>query len=405
MGILDLQGAVEGVFAHGLVAFALNSNMFIIGPDALPQGLGLGIAQRRGVGGKRVQQHLHFHFLVAVVGEGEAGIGKVKAVTLLEVLDPHQRADVPVGNVVRAFEAGEIVVLYHHELLAAGKLLLAVEDLTTDAQVIPAGPLVGAAQHHHFVLAVSAIGIGQSLQKLTAGEALDIGKTLALKAQGSPRKRQQRAKMRGVHKDARALGLPHHRRERHERHTPEGGHVVPRQRRGSVQPHGRQLRVIPHENQFAVHAGADERYQIGQQIPRPERRPLRRRDADERHLVYDVERVAGLVRRERERAHTVGPERFLPVNVLVDGRGRMPRIERQHFGRAAGGRQQDRSQRQVFKACHHRRHGRCLARSGIAVHYQDIAVVGAQKGRHLLEQRPLTGRSLVRKMRAESVVK
>ena len=375
VSVLDLESAVERVGTDGLVAFFLGGEVGVIGQDAFVQGLGLLIGQRRGVGGKRIQEHFHLHFLVAVVGEGEAGVGKMKAVALLEMADPHERRNIPIRNVIRAFQGVQVVVFHHHQLVAADQLLVPVEDLGTDAQVVSARPFVGAAQDDDLVLAVTGIGVRKGLQKLAAADAHDVRKTVQAESEGvAVAALHHFAQMRGIHEDTGILRLPDHRGERHERHAAEDRHILRRKGRRGVQSHGRQLRRIPDEDEPAVHPRADEIHQVGQQIPRAEGRTAFRRDSDQRHFVHHEKGVPRLVRTQRELAETA-LERLLAVDVLMDGGRRAPGVLRQHFGRAAGRRQQHGFHFQGVQGGDDRRHRRRLARSGIAVHHQDVSVV------------------------------
>ena len=274
-----------------------------------------------------------------------------------------------------------------------------IEDRTTDAGIVPARPFVGAAQHHDLVLPVPAIGVRQRLQQFPAGNAPYVRKNRQL--QRPKGIRQHLPQPRRIPQNPRIGRLPHHRGKFHVGHAAKAVHKRGRQRRRCIQPHRRQLGSVPHQDEPAVRPGPHERHQVFQQISRPEAV----RKADQRHLVHNKQRAPRLVERERKRANSLCTKRLLPINMLVNGRSRMPRILRQHLGRPTGRRQQHGRNLQRSQARHHSSHGRGLTGPRIPVHHQDIPVVRGQKSGNRPQQPLLARGGRIRKRLPEKWIK
>ena len=402
MGVLKLEGAIESIGPDGIVALLFGGEMGIIGRNALPQGLRLLAGQGRGLAVQRIQQHLAFHFLASIVGESQRGIGKMQPVPLLIVADTDQLGNIAVGNVVRSLQVVPIVILHHHQTVSAAQFLLPVQHLGADAGIVPNGALVGAAEHRHLIGSVLVIGLGKRLQELSPADTLDIGQGIGeaqvRELNGILHGIQHNAKMGGIDQDPGIGSLAHHGGQSGKRDPAKSGHILRRKRRRSLQTHRRELRGIAHQNEAAVHAGSHKRNQIGQQIARSKSpAAVRGSNANERHLVYNEQSIAGLVGRQGELAHSIGPKRFLPVDMLMDGRGRFAAIAAQNLGRTPGRSQQNARNLQRRKPGNHRSQGRCLTRTRIAVHHQDIALVGGQKGRNLPQKLVLAGSGFIGK--------
>ena len=192
--------------------------------------------------------------------------------------------------------------------------------------------------------------------------------------------------------------LAHHGGQSSIRDPAKAFHIFRRKRRRSLQTHRRQLRGIAHQNEAAVGAGAHKRNQIGQQIARTKSpAAVRGGNANERYLVHNEQRAAGLVGRQRELAHSIGPKRFLPVDMLMNGRSRLSAIAAEHLGRTPGRSQQNARNLQRRQPGHNGSQGRSLTGTRIAVHHQDIAVVRSQKGRNLPQKLVLAGGGFIGK--------
>ena len=106
--------------------------------------------------------------------------------------------------------------------------------------------------------------------------------------------------MGGVFQDAGTLRLTHDGSERCITHTSESVHERRSQRRRRVKPNRRQLGGIADEDKPAIDPRPNKADKVLKQVSRPEfgtSLPLRIY-ADERHLIHDVERPLGLVRRQ-----------------------------------------------------------------------------------------------------------
>ena len=107
----------------------------------------------------------------------------MEPVAVFIVADANQLRQVSVGYVVRTLDILPVVVLHHHQAVSPAQFFFPVQHLGADAGVVPHRPLVGAAEHRHFIRTIFIIGIRKRLQELPAPDAPEIRKTFPAKGQ------------------------------------------------------------------------------------------------------------------------------------------------------------------------------------------------------------------------------
>ena len=174
------------------------------------------------------------------------------------------------------------------------------------------------------------------------------------------------------------------------------------QGRAVIQSDRRQLAAVTDDDEFVVDAAADEAYKVVQQVAGAEHAPaLARVDRNERGLIHDEEGILGLVEVELELPYTV-VHGLLAVDVPVDGRGLFACKARQHLGRTAGRRQQDKAVLQFLERPDERRDGGRLARARVTAHQQQVAglVLHGEVGQRV-EETLLAGRRRIAQVMPE----
>ena len=176
---------------------------------------------------------------------------------------------------------------------------------------------------------------------------------------------------------------------------PEAVHIIAAQGRRGVKSHRRQLGRIPKQHEAAVVARAHEIHEIFQQVACAEKRLGLLGagvNANKRHLVHHEQRMLCLVGRKRKLPVAVRADRFLAVDMLVDRGSRPAGNASKNLGRTARGSQQHRLDAEAHKIRDDGGNGRGLAGAGIAVQYENVAVVGAKERSEVAEKSLLTGR-------------
>ena len=205
VGELHLEGVVVHVFAHMLHAVGLEGYVLIVVKHGVEQLFALLARQCGGFRCKRIEHYGSLKLVVAVVGELEPHVGKVEAVQLpyvahapdarpVAVGDEQPHPSSPLGRYLatvtyRLFPlrwGGReglffllqpiIVVLYHHEHVAGGKLLFASEHHVAYSGVVYVGALVAPRNDDSLVHAHFRVAAVKLLDKLVARHHAYVGK-------------------------------------------------------------------------------------------------------------------------------------------------------------------------------------------------------------------------------------
>ena len=130
--------------------------------------------------------------------------------------------------------------------------------------------------------------------------------------------------------------------------------------------HRGQLRAVADDDQPAVAALADVGDQVFEQLPGAEYRTVGRIIGQHRRLVDDKYGPLLFIIVERK-GSVLGSQRFLPVNLLMDGVGFRSGVTTHHLGSPPRRRQQDRPDPKSGQGFHQRGDQRSLSRSGVSV--------------------------------------
>ena len=263
-----------------------------------------------------------------------------------------------------------VVILDHHQHIAALDLLLGRKHVAADAFVVTVGALVRPRDDDHLVAAVPRIAVLQLFEKLAAPDRLDVRKIHPEARNLVNAVLEHAAHQRRIEQDARAGLLAHHIVHRAVNHLAVGGQRRRVERRTEVAPHGRQLRTVADQHQAAAAAVADVLHQVRQQRTAAEQRPVRRAVGEHRRLVHDEDRSAFGIEVQRKFRFVVGIG-ALAVDALVNRKGLLAGILCQHLGRTPRRSEQDRFDTQILKRPDHCRDERRLACSGISVEHEN----------------------------------
>ena len=211
---------------------------------------------------------------VRQVREGQFRVHKLLSVTLHALAYPPDFQGVPVGDegVCQRSLGGQpvVVVLDDHQPIPRVEVLLLPQDPVPDLLVEQVRPLVRSGDHHHAVLAIASVQGFQKLLQVVARQGVNVRKSPGLQGGEARGARiDLEPQLVGVPEDAAVEFLTDHLGEF------EGGHrqakPVPQnvliQRRTQRAAHGRQLRIVPHEDDAAVLPIEHEGQQVLQQTP------------------------------------------------------------------------------------------------------------------------------------------
>ncbi len=375
---LHLKRVIVRILMDFLEAFQLAPDLRVIFFHLVEQTCGFFARERRSLRGERVQQDFAGDLRIVVVVEREHGVRETESVELLEPADLLQARDVAVGDEVHRailrMLRKVVVVLDHHQPVAALDLLLGPEHVAADSLVVTVGPLVRTGNDDRLVAAVAVVAILQFFEELAALDPFEIGK-IQLEAGNLEKPVFEHAPhQRSIEENARLGLLTHHLVER-----PADRLAVATERRGierraAIGTHGRQLGAVARQHQTAAAAAADIPHQIRQQRSAAEERPVGRRVGEHRSLVDDEDGPLLRIEVERELRFVggIGP---LAVDAFVD-RQRLPaRIARQHLGGPARRREQHAPYPRRFERRDQSGDQRGLARAGVTVEHENLGKI------------------------------